>query len=499
MMLRTLLIMTGILGIVLVSGCKTEEDYRKERAEKAVRYFATSQFKEDEIKTEQRLTLDQCIAIGLKNNLDIKVFNLEEDIAAELRTAEILGMLPDITINNNFSGRSNVPASGSKAYKSDGATYGASQSQDQNINNFNIDFALSVMDFGLAFFNSQQANDRLLMKKQRTERMAQNLTLDIIHAYCRVAAAQRAQSITQGLLNTCRDRNELIGNLAKNKKITPFRAFDETRRFIEMERRLTTYILDYQNACVELRSLLGYYPSGRITVDDSFLDKVPSVDLPDLELLEQIALIRRPELRETDIQRHISVVECRKAILSMFPNARIFFDFNNVNNSFLYKQSWWDMGIQAAFNLLKLPQKISQAMAYSQQADAETMRSFGQAIAIMAQVRISHADILANKNIYDRAAKTFKNYDTALKAAQKNRKIAASELSRLEVDHMRLTTAEASIEQTLSLANYYVSFYRLMNAIGMRDTAQDAMKKLPAELKAAQTEAGVVLSQGKGK
>ena len=247
-----------------------------------------------------------------------------------------------------------------------------------------------------------------------------------------------------------------------------------------MERRLTTYILDYQNACVELRSLLGYYPSGRITVDDSFLDKVPSVDLPDLELLEQIALIRRPELRETDIQRHISVVECRKAILSMFPNARIFFDFNNVNNSFLYKQSWW-------------------AMAYSQQADAETMRSFGQAIAIMAQVRISHADILANKDIYDRAAKTFKNYDTALKAAQKNRKIAASELSRLEVDHMRLTTAEASIEQTLSLANYYVSFYRLMNAIGMRDTAQDAMKKLPAELKAAQTEAGVVLSQGKGK
>ena len=183
----------------------------------------------------------------------------------------------------------------------------------------------------------------------------------------------------------------------------------------------------------------------------------------------------------------------------MFPNARIFFDFNNVNNSFLYKQSWWDMGIQAAFNLLKLPQKISQAMAYSQQADAETMRSFGQAIAIMAQVRISHADILANKDIYDRAAKTFKNYDTALKAAQKNRKIAASELSRLEVDHMRLTTAEASIEQTLSLANYYVSFYRLMNAIGMRDTAQDAMKKLPAELKAAQTEAGVVLSQGKGK
>ena len=38
----------------------------------------------------------------------------------------------------------------------------------------------------------------------------------------------------------------------------------------------------------------------------------------------------------------------------MFPNARIFLDFNNLNNSFLYNQNWWEMGVAAAFNLLKL-------------------------------------------------------------------------------------------------------------------------------------------------
>ena len=165
------------------------------------------------------------------------------------------------------------------------------------------------MDFGLAFFNSQQAHDRYLMRQQRSERVSQNLTLDVVRVYFQVAAAQRAINITRGLLDTCRDRYTLIKRLSDAKKITPFRAFDETSRFIEMERRLTGYILDYQNACIELRSLLGYYPTANITVDDSVLAKVPEFKFPEMEVMEQIALMKRPELYEIDMQKHINVVE----------------------------------------------------------------------------------------------------------------------------------------------------------------------------------------------
>ena len=493
-MLRLLLVLTGILGAAVLSGCKTEADYRNERAEKAVRYFETSQLREPD--SGVKLTLQQCIALGLKHNLDLKVKHLEEDIASEMRTAELLGLLPELNINDGFSGRSNTPASSSKAYKADGATYGASQNQDRYLNTFNIDLALSVMDFGLAFFNSQQAQDRVLLRKQHTERMAQNLTMDIINAYCRVAAAQRSSDITRKMLATCRDRGEVIKRLRKANKISPFRAFDEITRFNEMERRQTAYEQEYQNACVELRALLGYYPSAVITVDDSFLDKEPeNTVLPALDVMEQIALIRRPELRETEIQRHISVIECRKAILTRFPNARVFLDFNNVNNSFLYNQSWWEMGVAAAFNLLKLPQKVAQAVAYSNQADAETMRTFGQSIAIISQVRISHANIQANREIYSRAEKTFRNYDKTLQAARKNQKVSTSDLSQLEIDHMALATAESNVERTLALADYYVSFYRLMNSMGLREYQLNRMSSLPRDLEEARKEAGVILKK----
>ena len=180
----------------------------------------------------------------------------------------------------------------------------------------------------------------------------------------------------------------------------------------------------------------------------------------------------------------------------MFPNARLFLDFNNVNNSFLYNQSWWEMGVVAAFNLLKLPQKIAQAVAYSNQADAETMRTFGQSIAVISQVRISHANILANREIYSRAEKTYGNYNKTLEAALKNQKnTIISDLSALEIDHMRLATAESSVERTLALADYYISFYRLLNSMGMRDYDLNEMSKLPKDLENARKEAGVLLKQ----
>ena len=82
--------------------------------------------------------------------------------------------------------------------------------------------------------------------------------------------------------------------MRKQNKITPFRAFEEINRFLDMEKRLTNYTRSYENSCVELRSLLGVYPSVNIIVDDTVLDKLPAFDFPDIELLEQIAVLKRP-------------------------------------------------------------------------------------------------------------------------------------------------------------------------------------------------------------
>lgn len=481
--------------VLLLSGCKSFDEYQQERIAYAVKHFERAQY--SNIENGRILTLNECVHLAVKNNLDLKVFGLEEQVSKEMRTSEMLGMLPELNISNNLTGRNNTPASSSKQLHGDGpGTYSYSQSQDKTVNYLNIDLALSVLDFGLAFFNTQQAQDRLLLRQQRTRRAEQNLVLDTVRVYFQVAAAQRAINITSELLKDCRNRYELIEKMEEAGQITPFRAFDEVRDFVDMEKRLTNYIRSYENSCVELRSLLGLYPNAQVKVDDSILDDVPEFTFPEMELMEQIALMKRPELYEIDMQKHINVLECRKTIVMMFPNVRMFVDFTNSNNSFLYNSTWWELGIRAAYNLLKLPQHISRYQAYSAQVDAEEARTYAQAIAVMAQVRIAHANLVATKERLDIDTKVNNAYQKNLKKAEGSSKVSG-ELSQLELAHMRLATAETEIEKNLSLGNYYVAYFRVLNTLGIENLHNATVDGLKKQLEEERVRAAAELEQAK--
>lgn len=484
-----------IPGLVLLSSCKNFDDYQQERLAYAVKHFERAQY--TNLKPGQILTLNDCVQLAVKNNLDLKVFGLEEQVAKEMRTSEMLGMLPELNVSNNLTGRSNVAASSSKQVHGYGpGTYTYSQSQADDVNYLNIDLALSVLDFGLAFFNTQQSQDRLLLRQQRTRRAEQNLVLDTVRIYFQVAAAQRAIDVAGKLLKDCQNRYMLIEQMGDSGQITPFRAFDEAKQFVEMEKRLTGYIRSYENSCVELRSLLGLYPDSEIKVDDSVLDTIPQFDFPEIELMEQIALMKRPELYEIDLQKHINILECRKTLLMMFPNVRMFLDFTNSDNHFLYHNSWWEIGIRAAYNLLKLPQQIGRYRAYSEQVDAEESRTYAQAIAVMAQVRIAHANLLAACEQLKIDMRVNQVYRKNLEKAE-GRNQVSGELSQLELTHMRLAVAQTDIEKFLSLGNYYVSYFRILNTLGIENLHQATVDELRKQLEEERVRAAEELAQAK--
>jgi len=434
-------------GVVSLTGCKSFDEYQADRLASAVAHFERSQY--SDIPEDKVLTLNECFALAMANNLQLKVAGLEERVSREMRTYEILGMLPELTVSDNLTRRDNTPASSSRQLDGYGpGTYSYSQSQDRTVNYLNIDLALSVVDFGLAFFNTCQANDRMLLRQQHTRRAEQNLVLETVRLYFQVAAAQRAINITTRLLDECKNRYELIERMGAAGEITPFRAFDEAKRFIEMERRLTNYIRTYENSCVELRALLGLYPNAKIKVDDSLLDTIPEFTFPEMELMEQIALMKRPELFQIDMQKHINILECRKTIVSMFPNVRMFIDFTNSNNSFLYHNSWIELGIRAAYNLLTLPRQISRYMAYSAQVDAEEYRAYAQAVAVMAEVRIAHGNMIAAKNRYAKDSRIYNDYKDELDSILKTR-AAAGSVGEIAVDYVRLETLEAQINRMI--------------------------------------------------
>ncbi|MFA7231587.1 MAG: TolC family protein [Victivallaceae bacterium] len=465
---------------VLLWGCHSAEYYREQRVEKARKHFDTISKKV--IEKGALFTLPLCIQVALRQNLDLKVYELKERITQEKVTAEMLGMLPDLTISDDVTSRNGQPGSSSQNIQTGAQTYPASTSSDKTENNFKVEMALSVLDFGLAYLNASQAEDRALVALEQKRRAAQNLTMDVVRTYFQVAAAQDAIDTTEQLLVKCHNVENTFAELEKSKSLDPLRMLDERKRFIRLEKRLMAYRRSYQNSCIELRALMGYLPINEIKVDTTCLKQISVVSLPDINLLEKIALIERPELYQLDIQTNITVTEARKTILMMFPNVKAFVDFTNSSNSYLYNQSWMEIGARAAYNLLKLPQQIATYRAIDSEVDEISMRTLSLSIGVMSQVRIAHANILEVKERFELDEKVYNAYNDHLKIAKQNYKSGGA-LSSLELDRLELETAETQIDRALSLSNYYLAYYRLLNTIGVQSLDQKTLDRVLEEIK----------------
>ena len=452
------------LTVVLLAGCQTESSYQEQRTEKARKeymYIVTRYVPEGKV-----YTLPECIESAMKNNLDLEVYDLRERVSGERKTAAVLGMLPEININYNYRARDNEPGSSSYNVYTGQQSLTPSKSSEKDEGMLNIDLALSVIDFGLAYFNSVQAQDRRLIVNSQRQRVAQNLVFNVARKYMQVAAAQYAIETTAALLDRTGEVEFVLSEIQKDKSLSPLRALDEKKRFINLEKRLLEYRTSYDNACIELKSLMGLTPNRKIKVQTKFLKKIEVVALPDVDELEKLALRERPELGETDIQQHISIVEARKAIIKMFPNVRMFADYNDSSNKYLYEQRWWSMGMRAAYDLLSIPKQVFEYRSKTKEVEAIEGKTMALSIAIMSQVRIAHAEIIEAKKMYDLDQRVFQSYNEHLQAVRKIYD-AGEDYAEIDMTRLELETADTSINRAFTLSNYYLSYYRLLNYVGV--------------------------------
>jgi outer membrane protein TolC len=468
-----------LFGVILFSGCRSNDYYKKLRAKKADEHF--KKIAERKFPEGQTFSLPLCIETALKNNFDLKVFQLKEQISKERRTAALLGMLPELNVTNDLTSRTNEPGASSQSLSTGDQSLVSSKSTEKTVNSTKVELVFSVLDFGLAYFNSVQAEDRVQLTNEQLRRAAQNLILDVTKAYFRVAATQYAVETTEKLLAMCDDIDSILMDLTRDKTISPLRALDERKRFINIRKRLMEYRRSYENSCVELKSLMGYHPIDLIKVNTKCLDKIRIIDLPNIDLLERIALRERPELYQLDMQQHITIVEARKAILMMFPNVRMFVDFTNSSNKFLYNHSWWEIGVRAAYNLFKLPAQIQQYMALDKEIDEVDTKTLSMTVAVMAQVRIAHANMMEVKDRYQLDKRIYDAYTAHLETAKKNAG-ALGNISPIEIKRLELETAETAIDRAHSLGNYYLSYYRLLNSIGVEAMEEKQLKEIVKKL-----------------
>lgn len=456
-----------VLATVLL-GCQGDEFYRKQREAVAQKHF-------EEIihlnAAENKVySLNDCIEYALQNNLDLKAVRLKQTVSSADKYSEMLKMLPEANLTLDLNQRSNELASVSIDDVTDEQSLAMSKSSDRNSERFNVDVAFSAIDFGVAYLSSVQAQDRVLLDKQLEYRAAQSLMLDVVKAYFNVAASQDAIAKTSALLKKAGDTDKLLQELLKSRAISPLRVLDERKRFIQLEESLMVFQKNYVDACIELKSLMGTAPGSAIKVDTSMVKSFDQkyVDVPDLYLLEKIALRSRPELYELDMQHHITAIEADKTILTMFPNVKMFLDFTQDSNQYLYNKSWTEIGIRAAYNAARIPSKFMEYKSLVTEQRELDVRTKAMSFGVLAQVRVAYRNIEEAKRRYKLDERVFKSYSEHLNAVRNEYQAKGSATSRLDFDRLEMETVEAEIYRTMAIGNCYLAHYRLFNATGLR-------------------------------
>lgn len=376
---------------LLMGGCQTVDEYKAERVKKVDEAF--KKIKGNDLPATKPLSLPYCIDLALKNNLDMKVYSIQQTVDNERKTAAMLGMLPDLEVSDGMDYRTNTPGAKSEGIATGQQSLEFSQSSQQYENRVRVELLFSMIDFGLAYFNSVQTQDKSLITGEEKRRAAQNLILDVTSAYLRVASAQYEMEKVEGMLKECESTEAALNNITSSRGISKSDALVEQKKFINLKLQLREYRRDYENSSIQLRSLMGYYPTNEIRVDTTIIDKMANLKVPNVQLLEEIALLERPELFQLDIQQHVTIVEARKKILMMFPNVQAFVDFTGDSNKYLYNKTWWEIGARAAYNLLRLPQNIAEYNALDSQADQIDAQVIALSVGIISQVRIAHASL----------------------------------------------------------------------------------------------------------
>jgi len=475
-----------LLIIVFLTGCEKAIDFRQKRLQNAQLHI--SQIRNRTVPDGEIHTLHWCIEMALTQNLDLKAAELQQAILNERKTAAVMGMLPDLNLNYRTGSRDNEPGARSESITTGIQTLEPSKSSEMDETRYSMELMFGILDFGLSYYSSIQEGDKALQEAKRRRRTAQNLMLDVAKAYFRVASFQYEMSTIKNLIQRSEEAEALIDDLRTSKKIGPLKALTKIKELKKLKQRLKQHRRSYENACIQLSSLMGFAPVNELSVNTAILETLNNIEIPEIEVLEQVALDERPELFQLDIESHITAVEARKSMLMMFPNVRLFANFTDSSNQFLYNQSWWDVALGSVYNLLKLPSEIYNYNALEIQLKEISTRTMALSIGIMAQVRMAHANLIEVKSRYELAEELF-NIDQQRLEAARPRAQAGGSLSSLDLLKYELETAETFFERTQSLSNYYLAYYRLLNSVGLESLDEPVLNRartiLP-EMEAAQ-------------
>lgn len=417
--------------------------------------------------------LDTAIARALKYNLDYRLKLMERALAEGQLDVSRFDMLPRLVASAGYTSRNNEAGGTSVGIEDRQVSLRPSTSVERSRYLVNAEFSWNVLDFGLSYYRSKQLADESLMAEERRRRVMQNIVQDVRTAYWRALGSQRLAVKSDQLLARVREALERSREAESRGLLPPSQALAYQRALLDATTLLNIRRQELEFSKRELSALMNVTPGTEFTLASETEPVLPGVPR-NVGELEEIALAKRPELREEDYRKRVSIAETRRALISLLPGISIDFSGNYDSNKFLYNQAWAEGGLRVFSNLMRLPAIPAINRTNEARLRTDDARRTALSMAVITQVRVAlqrYELALVDVDIAEESSRVDERLAQYARAA-----VSSKTDSDLEVVRTEARVLIAQFQRSASFANAQAAYGRILNSVGV-DLIPDRVEK----------------------
>jgi outer membrane protein, multidrug efflux system len=418
------------------------------------------------------LTLEEAFARAMAYNLDERVKLMERQVAERDFEIGKLDMLPKVIATAGASTRDNVLASSSVSVLTNTQTLEPSTSTDRDLKFADLTTSFNILDFWVSYFNSKQQADKVLVAEEQRRRVLQGLFQDVRRAFWRAASAQR---LGNDIREATREAQNALESSRKSEELkAPIDALRYQKALLDSLRELEYAQQELVAGKIELAALINLPPGTSYTLAVPRNLKIEGLRLP-VRQMEEVALVRNPDVREASYQVRISVEETHKMLARNLPGINFTYGPNYDSNSFLVNNTWSGGAVRLSANLISILSIPEQMKRGHLAEDTAITRRQALSVATLAKLHIAYQQYLAAVNTY-RSADELASVDRKLyqQVANRTETDAQSELERVSA---RVSTVQSDLRRYRSYAEAQAALGRLYDVVGL-DPIPDQLASL---------------------
>jgi outer membrane protein TolC len=463
-------------GVIIVSACAggcafvphplTEAERSTEAKQDIADVFANQE------PLTHALTLEEAFARAMAYNLDERVKWMERQVAERDFEIGKLDMLPKMVATGGASTRNNELGSSSISVFTRQQTLEPSTSTDRDLQFADFTTSWNILDFWVSYFNSKQQADKVLVAEEQRRRVLQGLFQDVRRAFWRAASAQQ---LSGDVRDTIREAQNALESSRKGETLrAPIDALRYQKALLDSLRELEAVQQLLAVSKTELAALINLPPGTNYTVAAPHNLKIEGLRLP-VRQMEEVALVRNPDVREASYQVRISVEETHKMLARNLPGINFSYGPNYDSNSFLVNNTWTAGAVRLSGNLvsiLSIPEQLKRGHLAE---DTAITRRQALSMATLAKLHIAYQQYLAATKEYgwaDQLATV--DHKLYQQIANRTETDAQSELERVSA---RVSAVQSDLRRFRSYAEAQAALGRLYDVVGI-DPLPDRMALL---------------------